>query len=121
MAGTSISTGWYTQVDGATVSAGSTTSVQSSPNEKGHRYALVTVTCNQAHDINFYGAEGAFTSISNAWKLTDESRLGVAAVSGYAANAYYVYIGGIPHFAVTVKNNGSSDATVTVRVRFFDP
>ena len=87
----------------------------------GKRYALVIVSCNKAHTIEFYGDSADFAAITTAHHIKDSKRTGCAENSATGGDSYLVPCAGHAYFGLRVQNNDAAvAATVTVAVSFFD-
>jgi hypothetical protein len=80
----------------------------------GKRYDRVTVLCDNAHTVKFYGGAADFSAITNGYLIGDYTRSGVAAVSGYAGNAYLVDVSGFAFVSCVVTNDGADASTILV-------
>jgi len=86
----------------------------------GKRYCRVTVNCDNAHMVKFYGYTEDFAAITSAYLLSDYTKSGVAAVSGYGGNTWVIDCAGFAFFTPVVTNDGGDASTITGTGVFFD-
>jgi hypothetical protein len=112
---------YTTQINAATV-APTASSVPCATATDGKRFARCIVNCDKSHTIKFYGNSTSFSeSVTGAYLLSDYTKTGVAAVSGYLGNSYLIDCSAHAYIAIVVYNDdASNNATVTSSISFCD-